>query len=386
MDQVLTGSLDRVAHSIENANGLPNAHYIDREVFEFERNKLLFGNWAGIGLASDVPEAGDAVPVDFAGLPLLLLRDRDGSIAVFQNTCRHRGMILVEKKCNLRGTIRCPYHSWSYNLDGTLRATPHVGGPGLNYDNSLSREELGLFRIRSHVWRDVVFVNVSGHAADFDVHAASLKQRWHEHEQQLFHGGTDSSFTFDVASNWKLVVENYCESYHLPWVHPGLNSYSRIEDHYHIEELGSFAGQGTRVYRQITDEHGRQFPDFKGLSEFWHRGAEYISFFPNVLFAAQRDHAYVILLLPDGPARTLERVELYYAEDLSESHDFAKLKRQNRELWHGVLEEDLFVVEGMQKGRNGLYFDGGRFAPKMDGPTFVFHRWVVGQLAGAQAD
>ena len=373
-------SLNPVIRPIESARGLPNSNYTDWKVFEEEREALLFQNWAGIGLANDVPEPGDVAPIDFAGMPLLILRDHGGNVRVFQNTCRHRGMILVENKGNLRGTIRCPYHSWCYNLDGSLRATPHVGGPGKNVCESVKREDLGLFAIRTHVWRDIVFVNVSGTAPEFEEYASALLHRWREHEKPVYHGGDTSGFNFDVACNWKLAVENYCESYHLPWVHPGLNSYSRLEDHYHIEEPGHFAGQGTKVYRQVVGDEGEVLPDFDGLSSFWDTGAEYIVLFPNVMLAAQRDHGYAILLLPQGPQRTLERNEIYYSFDPASRPDLAALIDKNAAQWKGVLEEDLFVVEGMQKGRSGIYFDGGKFSPKMDGPTHTFHKWTANQL------
>ncbi len=372
--------LSKVRNPIEQARGLPNAHYVSQEIYEEERDVLLYSNWAGIGLGSDVPEPGDVMPVEFADLPLLMVRTHDGKVAVYQNTCRHRGMILVSEKCNLRGTIRCPYHSWSYNLDGTLRATPHVGGPGMNYDDNVDRRNLSLFTVRSHLWRDIVFVNVSGDAPDFTDYASKLIRRWHEHEQPMYHGGPVSAFKFDVDCNWKLAVENYCESYHLPWVHPGLNSYSRLEDHYHIEEPGHFAGQGTKVYRQIEGGGGERFPDFDGLGRFWDQGAEYIVLFPNVMLAAQRDHGYAIILLPQGPERTIERNEIYYSFDPTERSDLAALIAKNSDQWRSVLEEDLFVIEGMQRGRHGVKFDGGKFSPRMDGPTHVFHRWVADSI------
>ncbi|MDE0307830.1 MAG: aromatic ring-hydroxylating dioxygenase subunit alpha [Albidovulum sp.] len=381
MDALQIPESEMISRQIETARGLANDHYIGSDRYDEEREALLFSAWSGIAFASDVPHPGDAMPIDFAGLPLLLLRDHDGEINVFQNTCRHRGMILVEEKCNLRGTIRCPYHSWCYNLDGTLRATPHVGGPGVNYDENVDRRNLSLFPIKTHVWRDVVFVNISGDAPEFDDYAGAIKERWKEHEKPLFAPGGSSSFEFDVACNWKLAVENYCESYHLPWIHPGLNSYSRLEDHYHIEEPGCFSGQGTMVYRQIEGERGERFPDFEGLSEFWNKGAEYIAFYPNVLFAAQRDHAYAILLLPKGPGRTVERVEINYPFDPKDRPDLSKLIESNAKQWYGVLEEDLFVVEGMQRGRHGLLFDGGKFAPKMDGPNYLFHLWAADRMS-----
>jgi len=373
-------ALDDVLAPVSRAKGLPNEHYVSEEVFQHEKRDVLFNNWSGIGFGKDVPEVGDARPVDFLGMPLLIVRDRDGSIGVFQNTCRHRGMILVEEPTQIRGAIRCPYHSWCYALNGDLRSTPHVGGPGQNTHADIKRDELGLYRIRTHVWRDVVFVNVSGTAPEFTDYAADLIERWREFEQPMKPGGHHSSFKLDVNCNWKLAVENYCESYHLPWVHPGLNSYSRLEDHYHIEKPLAYSGQGTLVYRQLQGDDGEKFTDFKALSKHWDEGAEYIALYPNVLFGVHRDHAFAILLEPIAKDKTREHVELYYAD--GEPEDRKVLKQANFNQWKEVFEEDIFVVEGMQRGRQGPMFDGGKFSPVMDSPTHVFHHWVASQLMG----
>ena len=375
--------LSQILQPVARARGLPNAHYTSDEVFEAERDSVLFQGWAGLTVAAEIPEPGDAIPVDFVGLPLVAVRGRDGQVRVFQNTCRHRGMILVTEKGKVGNVIRCPYHSWSYALSGELKATPHVGGPGHNTHAEIRRDELGLIEIRSHVWRDVVFVNVSGDAAPFEVENAEVMARWAEFEQPLFHGGADSTFSFDVKTNWKLAVENYCESYHLPWIHPGLNAYSRLEDHYHIEEPGAFSGQGTLVYAPQITEDGRRFPDFEGLDPKWDRAAEYIAVYPNVLLGTHRDHAFAIVLEPVAKDRTIEHIHLYYAAPGATGEGMADMREKNAAMWHEVFEEDLSVVEGMQAGRAGIYFDGGKFSPVMDGPTHLFHAWVAERMTGA---
>ncbi|MFZ5961345.1 aromatic ring-hydroxylating oxygenase subunit alpha [Thalassococcus sp. BH17M4-6] len=368
--------LSAVRRPPETANGLPNAHYIDTRVFEEERGALLFSQWAGLAVAADVPEPGDARPITFLGMPLLLLRGRDGTLRVFQNICRHRGMILVETPRKIEGAVRCPYHSWCYGTDGALVSTPHVGGPGHNTHDAIDRSTLGLIEVRSHVWRDVVWINVSGDAPPFEVAMADLIARWAEFEQPLWHGGPDSTITLTVDCNWKLAVENFCESYHLPWVHPGLNAYSRLEDHYHIERPGEFSGQGTLVYRQLTNEEGQTFPDFADLSDRWDTAAEYIAAYPNVMLGVHRDHAFAIVLVPEGPERTVEHIHLYYARPDTDGG----LRQRNTQLWKTVFEEDIFVVEGMQRGRHASGFDGGRFSPVMDSPTHCFHDWVAGKV------
>ena len=370
-----------VRKPLAEANGLPNAHYVDPALFAEEREALLFSQWAGLAVTADVPAPGDAKPVTFLGMPLLLLRGRDDTVRVFQNICRHRGMILVEQPRKIEGAIRCPYHSWCYGTDGRLVSTPHVGGPGHNTHDAIRREELGLIEVRSHVWRDVVWVNVSGDAPCFEDAMRPVIERWAEFDQPLYHGGQDSRIDFTLATNWKLAVENFCESYHLPWVHPGLNAYSRLEDHYNIEAPGAFSGQGTRVYRRVANENGESFPDFDGLSERWDTAGEYLAVYPNVLMGTHRDQAFVILLIPEEPDRTVEQIHLYYARPDTD----CRLRLRNTQMWKTVFEEDIFVVEGMQRGRHAAGFDGGRFSPAMDAPTHCFHDWVAGRMMAHRA-
>ena len=382
MDQRLTDEeLAPVLEPVATARGLPNRHYVDQTWFETERDKLFFDGWAGIGFAKDVPANGDAMPITLLGQPLVAIRGRDGKLRVFLNICRHRGMILIREAGPIRGAIRCPYHSWCYDLDGALKATPHVGGPGHNSHEAIHREDLGLVEVPSYVWRDVIFVNISGEAPPFETAHRVAIERWREFDGPLFHSGADSGFRLDVATNWKLAVENYCESYHLPWVHPGLNSYSRLEDHYNIEEPGAFSGQGTTVYRQLADEKGLVFPDTPGLGDRWQTAAEYIALYPNVLFGVHRDYSFAILLEPVAIDRTAEHVEIYYHAEEALEEDHTALRARNSALWETVFKEDIFVVEGMQRGRHANGFDGGKFSPVMDSPTHMFHRWVATRLA-----
>jgi choline monooxygenase len=369
-------ALADVLAPIDRARGLPNAHYTDPATIAAENRACLETTWAAIGVGADVPGAGDAKPLDFLGQPLLMLRDDAGAVRVFYNICRHRGMILVDAPRKIEGAIRCPYHSWCYAKDGRLVATPHVGGPGQNAHPGIDRKTLGLVEVPSHVWRDVVFVNLSGDAAPFEEVHSDLLTRWAEFEQPLHHGGADSSFTLEVATNWKLAVENYCESYHLPWVHPGLNSYSRLEDHYHIEAPGLYSGQGSYVYRQLRGADGAVFPDFANLSPKWDEGAEYVALYPNVLLGVHRDHAFAIVLEPVSHDRTREHIHLYYP--VAETDP--ALRARNAAQWKEVFVEDIGVVEGMQRGRFAAGFDGGRFSPAMDGPTHCFHAWVAGRM------
>ncbi|MEM7189065.1 MAG: aromatic ring-hydroxylating dioxygenase subunit alpha [Pseudomonadota bacterium] len=367
--------LSEVTRPVNTARGLPNEFYTDPEVFQLEIQRVFFRNWAAMGFMTDVPEPGWVKPVTFLGQPLLMVRDREGQLRVFQNICRHRGMILVEEPGPIARAIRCPYHSWSYELTGQLRITPHVGGPGQSRHDDIKREDLGLIEIRSHVWMGVVFINFDGKAPEFEAWAGDATDRYKDFNHPLHRCGDEGTFTMEVQANWKLAIENGAESYHLPWVHPGLNSYSRLEDHYHIDGNGPFGGQGTTVYNPAL-----KFPQFTGLGEQWSMGAEYPMIFPNVMIGFQNDHTFGFIVEPVSHDCSREHVQIFYATEDVAGDEWAEKRAANSDQWRGVFEEDIFVVEGMQKGRRASHFDGGKFSPVMDNPTHDFHAWIANQV------
>jgi phenylpropionate dioxygenase-like ring-hydroxylating dioxygenase large terminal subunit len=205
-------------------------------------------------------------------------------------------------------------------------------------------------------------------------------ERWSDFRKPIHYGGHESTFTLDVATNWKLAVENYCESYHLPFIHPGLNSYSRLEDHENILGDGPWAGQLTRVYNAQLDAAGRSFAQFDGLPDRWQKNAEYLAVYPNVLLGVHKDHVFAMILEPVTVDRTVEHVALYYAKPEMAQDDWQQMREKNALLWKGVFVEDIGVVESMQKGRLASTFDGGHFSPVMDESTHHFHSWVANRF------
>jgi len=372
--------LNRVLNPIETARGLPNACYTDETVLELERQRVFAGGWSCVGFAKDVPETGDLYPFEFAGMPLLMVRGRDGAVGVFHNVCRHRGRTLVETAGNVRTTIVCPYHSWSYALDGALVGTPHAGGPGKHSCPGLDKQSIALRDVRSAEWFGLVFVDLSGAAEDFSDYIRPIAERWAPFDGvPLVHAGADCTIEFSLDCNWKLAVENYCEAYHLPWVHPGLNEYSPLDQHYSIFEK-TYAGQGTEFYAPTFPQGATPFPNAPDLTAFWQSGAEYIALYPNALLGIHRDHFYAVLITPDGTSRTRERFEIFYYDDQVRGSAFDAARAKNHELWQSIFAEDQDAVESMQRGRASPAFDGGRFSPVMDVATHDFHCWIAAAL------
>ena len=377
--------VSRVQEDIRAARGLPSECYTSEDIAIAERDGLFANTWTCVGVSGDVPNR-HAFPTTFMGLPLVLVRDGEGQLRVFHNVCRHRGYRLVAEPCAVKAALRCPYHSWAYGSDGTLIRTPHVGGPGKHELEGFDRSKLGLHQIRSQEWLGLVFVNLSGDAPPFDIHIAPLLDRW---EPYVGANGLDAlrpvetggQMEMTVESNWKLPVENYCESYHLPWIHPGLNSYSKLEDHYHIRhgELG--AGQGSLAFNFASKE-GIALPQFKAWPKEKRNIAEYIAVYPNVLLGLQVDHLFAVWLQPLCASRTREVIQLLYIGDDATTEHYEEARVKTLEGWREVFAEDVDAVEGMQLGRSSTAFDGGAFSPVMDNPTHHFHRWVASRLGG----
>ena len=168
-------------------------------------------------------------------------------------------------------------------------------------------------------------------------------------------------------------------------MHPSLNAYSRLEDHYNILDDASYAGQGSHVYAPQISDDGLQFAAFEELSEKWDKAAEYCAFFPNVLYGVHKDHALAIVLVPTGQKTTVERIALYYANEQMLTENYAFMRAKNAKMWKEVFIEDIGVVEGMQRGRHAPAFNGGRFSPAMDGPTHIFHDWVAARIDAHRA-
>ena len=358
------------------ARPLPGEAYVSPAWHEAERARLWSRHWVCLTAASHLPRPGDALPLELAGVPLFALRGRDGGVRVFHNACPHRGMRLVGQAGPVGALIVCPYHNWGFGLDGALRQTPHIAGAGRHECAGFDKRRFRLKEVRSAVWFDQVFVDLSGQAEPFDDLIAPLARRWAAFDQTLLrHGGTDSILTFELAANWKLAIENFCEAYHLPMVHPGLNGYSTLEDHLNIEQEGRFSGQVSLVYR--PDRGGHALPRFPGLPQTWQTRAEYVALYPNVLLGIHYDHFYAARVLPDGPGRCRENFDIYYVGDETTRPCHAALRARVRETWREVFQEDVDVVEGMQKGRASPGFDGGVFTPVLEGPSHCFHRWAA---------
>ena len=150
-DVVNKQKLEVVNKPINEAHGLPNECYINQEYTKIERKKLFEDKWVVIGVASSIPNPGDAKPFDLLGIPLIILRNNKNKIKVYHNVCSHRGYKILQKSCRIKNVLRCPYHSWSYDLNGKLVTTPHLGGMNKHESKDFDKSSSGLKEVRSYV-------------------------------------------------------------------------------------------------------------------------------------------------------------------------------------------------------------------------------------------
>ena len=380
--------INNVDKPIEVANGLPNECYTNQDYLAHEKEKIFYNKWTAIGVGSSIPKIGDAKPYNLLGIPLILIRDKNMDVRVFHNVCSHRGFKLLDKACTLKNVIRCPYHSCAYDFNGQLVATPHIGGLNNHQSTNFNKTKSNLKEVKTKLWMDIVFVNINSNELDFDQYIKPLEERWskfiNKDDQKLIVKSNDYGyFSLEVKTNWKFAIENYCESYHLPTIHPELNKISNINDHYHIQGLPNrFAGQGSKKYDQIV-KGNKIFDTFPNWEKSMLKNSEYIALFPNVMIGLHVDHFYVFWLEPLAMNKTKEHMQMYYVgEESANGEQLKEMRKQNLKFWKDVMLEDINAVEGMQVGRNSPAYYGGNFSPIMDQPTHQFHKWVAQNLIG----
>ncbi|MGB3291777.1 MAG: aromatic ring-hydroxylating dioxygenase subunit alpha [Phormidesmis sp.] len=371
--------------------GLPGAAYTCPDYLERERQTVFAQHWICAGLASDIPNPGDVYPTEAAGLPVVLVRDgrrlsqAEGSLQndrqpitlrAFHNICRHRGLQLIDKPCNTQGNLRCPYHSWTYKLDGKLKSTPHFGGYYKDTYEGFDRTDKGLIPIRCQQWLDMVFVNLSGDAPPLETYLQPAIERWSGYDLSLLRR-EPREIALQCRANWKLAVENFSESYHLSWVHPALNSLSRMEDHFGFDVGDTHVGQGSLVYNSGAIK-GKSLPTFPNLAATNKQTiAEYITVFPNLMLGVHPDYFLVFIVNPLSADESLERMVFYFVGDEAMTPENEALRHLPIDLWKVTNDEDIEMIERMQVGRKSPGFDGGYFSPELEKTVYRFQQKVA---------
>ncbi len=346
--------------------------YQNPELFELEYDALFLRRWQLVGHVSEVPDAGDYITHDIGRDSVVVLRGKDGRLRAFLNVCRHRASRILEGRGQCRGVVRCPYHGWTYQLDGTLMAIPQEEHfPGVD------KSGLGLHEVQLETYFGFLFVRVKGDGPGVAEHLGDMSRFFKHFGAEDYVLVTESTFQVWDA-NWKIVWDNYMENYHIPIGHPGLHRLLNITDD--EEEYSSGASYGVfelrskpsnvdveREYQALSREIQDQMHE--SVRGKWVQ----IGLAPNHgldFYAEVMDLFQVIPLSHDRSA-----IRVAYYGVASESDDIEALRRMNVEINNQVNDEDKQLCERVQQGVVTVDYEPGPLSA-LEAGIHNFHEFV----------
>jgi glycine betaine catabolism A len=369
---------------------LPTTWYRSAGIFQIEKERIFCREWIAVCREEELPRPGDSRVLDVLGESLLLVRNREGQLRAFYNVCRHRGSRLCraadEKvaagRVALPGGITagrlivCPYHQWSYDLDGALVAAPHLGaGTGFN------KREFHLYPVGVETWGGFVFLHLTAsEAKPLASQLAGIPERLQRYPLADLRIG--ATIHYEIAANWKIICENYNECYHCGGVHPELCAVVpsfRDGGGANLDwSRGIAHREGAYTFTKSGTTARRAFPGLNEDEQVRHKG-ELV--YPNMFLSAACDHVAAFILLPRGPERT--DITCYF---LFETHELGKPSfdpADTVDFWDLVNRQDWTVCEGVQEGIRARVHAHGYFAP-MEDWNLDIRRYVTDRI-GAHA-
>lgn len=355
---------------LTRATGLPPEMYCDDSFFGAERRRVFERGWVGVGNAAEVTEPGRLLVRQVGGRSILITRDKKGVLRGFVNSCRHRGTELSPSDCDIGNAIRCPYHRWTYDLDGSLRSTPLFEEVPRD---SFDRSDFGLVPVRVDTWGLLLFACIDPTTPPLCDWLGDLPQRMASYgfDKWRIH----SEMTIEVRANWKLISENFQEYYHLSWVHPELAKVSRVRDHYRYQGPGMYCGQTTTPVSADDRDDWLVLPPAAGLNESDRVSGRFVAVFPNVMLAVLPNHVFLIQLEPVAPGLTRERCTFLLPPSTPEVSDDDMA--QTRSFWVDINNEDINIVERGQRGVSAGGVVAGPLAPRFEEPLHRFHNMLA---------
>jgi Rieske 2Fe-2S family protein len=340
---------------------LPRAAYVDPAVFEWEQHNI-FSGWICVGHAGDLDGVGTQRAVGSGANGVLLVHGDDGAIRAFANTCRHRGheLLACGASAKRRGIV-CPYHSWSYRLDGRVR-----NAPGFSDTDGFEPDEFGLAELRLVNWHGWLFTDPSGEDADFTDHVAGLEEVVGPYCPEDL--TIVDRHSYELATNWKVIAENYQECYHCSTIHPELSRISPPTSGENLELAGSWMGGWMSIIEgaetmSLTGKSGGVA--IQGLSEHELRSVMYLVGYPNLLVSLHPDYVMTHLMTPVAVDRTHVECAWAFPKDVAAQPDFDPSYAVD--FWDLTNRQDWAACESVQRGLSSPHARPGPLAPDEDG-------------------
>jgi glycine betaine catabolism A len=358
---------------------LPGRYYADPAVFALEQSRMFEAMWFAVARSADLASPGSFRTADVGRESVLVIRGRDGALRAFLNVCRHRGARLCTGPTGeVKRALQCPYHAWTYGLDGTLTAAPN-----LTSMQDVDRTEYGLVRVHLREWLGYAWICLADQPPSFDETVRGAVAERLGGDTVIGAWSVDKlavgrRITYDVKANWKLIVENFMECYHCATIHPELTEVlpefaEGYAAQYYVghgalfgEEIQGFTVDGTEGFGKIS-----------GLDEEHDRRYYAITVRPQVFINLVPDHVIFHRMYPVAVDRTIVDCDWLYALDVvAQGTDISR----SVELFHRVNQQDFDACERCQPNMTSrLYARGGVLVPS-EHHIGAFHDWVTRKL------
>jgi choline monooxygenase len=379
-------AIDAVSRPTVEASTLPPECYSDPLLYRRELEHIFDHEWICVGRVDDIPEIGDFITSSVGEDPVVVVRDGTGTIRAHLNVCRHRRCALVEGTGSVK-SFRCPYHGWMYALDGTLRATPAFSAT-LNFDKA----DFPLMSAKVEVWDGFILVNLDDDAPSF-ASRVSDAVKWGAERYRMGEMVTTHRWEYRVRCNWKAYVENYTESYHVPWVHPEtfelLTPLKRwvefpdITDQQWALQVGQTPGL---TFSDTGDALFTVSPELEGLPvEF--DGMPVWLVFPSLMVIPTVDCVLYYVAFPEGAEQTRIAIGMAFPPDAAAAHLAGEDPQATAAVEEYVknaklfLEEDNVILEQQRTGLRSGRGAAGRFC-EHEGLVRRFDKWVADRAYG----
>jgi Rieske 2Fe-2S family protein len=344
------------------ARSLSQHYFISPEIFVQEQEKIFSKQWMLVGHQSQIPGAGDYFTTEVAGESLIIVRDKRGAIRGFYNVCRHRGSRLIEAGNGQCAAIQCPYHAWTYALDGIL-----IGAPYMDEVSGFDKADYSLRAVNLALWEGFIFVNLADSPAPLEEWFAPLAGKFSRWNLSTLR--STKRIQYDVGANWKLIFENYSECYHCLGVHPELSKISPADSAENDLIEGPFLGGFMRIAKgkSLTMSGNACALPIGCFAEDDFHFVFYYSIFPNMLLSLHPDYVMVHQLLPQSPERTLIFCDWLFNPEAFERGDFKP--NDAIEFWDMINKQDWHVCELSQRGIASRAYEPGPYSARESIPA-----------------
>ncbi|PYS55887.1 MAG: (2Fe-2S)-binding protein [Acidobacteria bacterium] len=365
MDPSLRKIIDKYdpAAPLAEAWTAPASWYVDPRVLELERQTVFAYSWQAVGRVEQVQKAGQYITWDLAGEPLVVVRGNDNVLRGFFNVCRHHAAAVVTESSSEAGHFKCPYHGWTYSLEGALKSTPDFSGVR-NFDPA----SVSLAPVETAIWENWVFVKLEAGGPSLEEFLSDeLSQRFRPLELRNLHWFERR--VYGLECNWKVFVDNYLDGgYHVPHLHKALNSVLDYGE-YTIENGGRFCLQSSRVVSGKGDPETGAVRTGDRAFYYW--------IYPNFMINLYEGVMDTNLVMPRGVNRTEVMFDFYFAGNSEQARNLRSVQVAER-----IQDEDAAICQSVQRGLASRSYAAGRLSVRREAGEHLFHKLLHADLQG----